>query len=653
MVKYKVAFINVEKKSWEIKEYPIPPYSGAVDIGLKIHMEEVESWKTGVFSPENVLFIGTGPFAGGKIFGTHRMVAVFRSPESGGLHISEIGGVGYKFIKSGLHGVVIFGKSAVPVLIFIKGKEEKIKINFQEISFEKLKEIYAGYKSYAGVYALTQWLLENYSNFFLENNARSIVVGPGAWQTRMGALVSLDINPQGKTLIVGSEDFAGRGGGGSVLAQAHNVAGIIAGGRAKVNLPEEFLSIKKFNEFFKKISGRDFLKAVNSSTIKYRFDPKIGTGGTFGSNYPHYREWLLTFCYNSIYLKKEFRKKIAEFILRKYWTPFKEETIEKSKSWKTCGEPCPIACKKIWRNKKVDYEPFQGIGPLIGVFNLELASQIVDSMDKAGLDAIATGHVIIFLLEAVNKGLLKPEEVGISQTPELDPFALNPEKWEINGKLALEIIENLLEKKTEVLRLIAEEGLRKTVKYLDQRFEDRIEKIGNTFRDIAIYQPYGEDGYMTPNFYWTKGFIIPIFVTGKYWTEYSLIFENPEEFAKHVYERIVKELGISNSGFCRFHRGWVENFLEEIYKLLGMEEYNEKIKELYKKIALYNIKAGAIPQPLEGEKAIDMFHSLAEELNVHTWVSKFLKNKKRAYQEWFERFYITYIRYVGLNLEQI
>lgn len=654
MFKYKVYFIDVSSLKGEIKEYTIPPHLGPVDIGLKIHLEEFESWKYDVFDSKNVLFLGTGPFAGGKIFGTHRLVAVFRSPESFGLHISELGGVGYKFIRCGVNGIVIVGKGDEPFLIFIEG-ERGTEIKFEKISKENLDKIYESYGNYFGAYALTKWLLDVYHEFFLKNDARAIVVGPGAWETRFGALVSIDVNPKIKDLIIGSEDFAGRAGAGSILAQAHNVAGIIVGGTIGPEVPEKIRDLKTFNEFFKNLTGRDFISAVNMATTKYRFDPKIGAGGTFGCNYPFYKEWLPSFGYNSIYLKKEIRKKISEIILRNYWEPFKEETFIKTRSWKTCGEPCPVACKKIWKRKKIDYEPFQGIGPLIGIFDLKIASKIVEIIDNAGLDAITTGHIISFLLEAVTKGLLMPEEIGISSFPNLDPLVLNPEKWKRNGPLAMEIIYNLLNKKTWVLENIAKKGIRKAVKILNERFEKRIEMIGISFEDIILYQPYGEEGYMTPNFYWTLGFFIPIFVSGKYWTEYSLVFTDPEDFVKLVYERAIKELAISNAGICRFHRGWVENILGRLYSLYKIEinEFEEKIKEIYKNIALYNIKAGSIPKPLEGERAIDIFNTLAEELQIQRWIAKFSKDKRRAYQEWFERFFITYLYYVGIDFSSL
>lgn len=651
-MKYKVLRVDLENLVWEIKNYDFPEYIGPIDIGVKVHLEEFESWREDIFHPNNVVFIGTGPFSGSGLFGVHRMVAVFRSPESLGLHVSEIGGVGYKFIRSGIDGVVIYGKSKKPLIILVEGNEKETKVIFEEIPKEKLFEIYENFEGLRGVYGFTRYLLKTYRDFFIKNKARAIVVGKGAWNTRFGCLVSIDVNPDKEELIKGSEDFAGRGGPGSILAQAHGVSALIVGGALK-DFGEKFsknlLTLRGFSEYYKNLTGRDFLNAINCATIKYRVDPKLGAGGTFGANYPYYKEWLPTFCFNSIYFKREFRKKIADIIISNYWKPFKRETFEKAKSWKTCGEPCPVACKKLWREKKVDYEPFHGVGPLIGVFNLEVVSLIVDKIDQEGLDAIEMGHIVMFLLECVQKGLLTPEEVGISEPPCLDPLVLNLKAWEKNGKLALEIVEGLVNHKTKTLKLIAEKGLREAIYTLETWYEDRITELGISPRNLALYQPYGEKGYMTPNFYWTKGFLLPIFITGKYWTDYSVSFHSPEEAAKIVYERIVREMAISNLGICRFHRGWVEQLLDQLYKFIGIADYENRIKDIYKAIAIYSINSRSLPKPLESERALDIFLTLAEELNIPRWSSKFAKNKYRAYLEWFERFYEVFSNFIGIN----
>jgi len=635
---YRVARINVSSGSYTIKEYNISEVLGPIDVGLKIH-EELESWKYDVFSPNNALILGAGPFAGGKLFGSHRLIALFRSPESKGIHFSAMGGVAYKFIGCGVHAVSIEGMGSKPIVITIEGNTEGIvKVKLDYIELEELERIYRGYEGYIGAFALIRYLLDRYLETIQTLNARPIVVGPAALRTVYGAIVSVDIDPSKKLLIHGREDYAARGGGGSVLAQAHNVVAIIAGGTWKPKLPEELNNISNLNELYKKITRTDFVSTVTKSTVKYRYDQSIGAGGTFGVNYPHYRELLPLFNYNTMYVPKHIKKKLVDMLLENFWLPFVEETFVKSKSWETCGEPCPAACKKIWRGKKVDYEPFNALGPFIGVLDLELVTKAVDIGDQLGYDLITLGHIVAWLLEAVYKGLLKPEEVGIDDIPSLDPSALNISLWSKNIRLAEKIILNILEKKTDVLKLVAEKGIRAAAKELDNMFKDRVEKIRTRFEDIVVYVPYGEDGYMTPTFYWSPGVVLPLVIAGKYLTNYTPTFSEPEEFAKTVAIRILKEMIIENTGLCRFHRGWFEKNASDLYKLLGIDiDLDKYANELYIKMALYNIRSGAKPRYIESEKVKDIFVTLALETNSVNWISKFNTDRENSVKEWWNR----------------
>ncbi|MEM1644250.1 MAG: aldehyde ferredoxin oxidoreductase N-terminal domain-containing protein [Ignisphaera sp.] len=646
---YRVVRIDVSSGSYHLKEYKFGEVLGPIDVGVKIHYE-LESWKYNVFDPHNALILGAGPFAGSKLFGSHRLVAVFRSPESKGLHFSAMGGVAYKFIKCGTHAVSIEGKASKPAIIMIEGDEVgNVKITLDHIDEVELNKIYQGYGGYFGAFALESYLLDHYYDFIRRTNARPIVVGPAAFKTVYGALISIDINYEKKSFIHGREDFAARGGGGSVLAQAHNVAAIIAGGSWKPKLPEPLIDLVKLNEFYKKLTGTDFVSAVNKATTKYRYDESLGAGGTFGVNYPHYRELLPLFNYNTTYVPKHIKKKLVEILLENFWMPFVEETFIKSKSWETCGEPCPAACKKIWRGKKVDYEPFNALGPFIGVLKLDVVAKNVDLGDQLGYDLITLGHVVAWLLEAVYKGLLKPEEIGLKDVPNLDPTALNVDLWLKNAELAKELINNLLEKKTNVLKLVAEKGLRYAAKELDNLYKHRVEKSRVKFEDLVVYVPYGEDGYMTPTFYWTPGVILPLAISGKYLTNYTPTFSEPEEFAKTVIIRITKELAIENAGFCRFHRGWLEKYLPDLYKLLGIDvDIDKYAKELYLSIAQYNRHANAKPQYLESEKAKDIIYTIALEVNNLSWIPKFLNDRENAVKEWLIRASKVIIEQLGL-----
>uniref|UniRef100_A0A7C4FF11 Aldehyde ferredoxin oxidoreductase n=1 Tax=Ignisphaera aggregans TaxID=334771 RepID=A0A7C4FF11_9CREN len=637
MLKYTVLRLNVSTKKWSLSSYSIGEVLGPIDIGIKIH-NEMESWSRDVFDPANALIIGSGTFAGSKLFGTHRLVTVFRSPETGGIHVSEMGGAAYRFIGCGVNAISIEGRSEEPAIVFVKGDEKGVReVSIENIDRTKLNEIYKGYGGYIGAYALEKYLVDVYWSTVSALKARPIVVGPAALKTVYGALVSIDIDFVRKRFIEGSEDFAARGGPGSVLAQAHNVVAIVAGGSYKPELPRQLTDFAELTKFLRDALGKDFVSTVNEATVKYRYDPSIGAGGTFGVNYPHYRESLPMFNYSTIYLHRAVRKRVVDLLLEHFWRPVKEETFDKAKTWTTCGEPCPAACKKIWRGKKLDYEPSNGLGPWIGVFKIELTAKLIDLADQLGFDAITIGHVIAWLLEATYRGLLQPQEIGLSEKPRFDPMLLNVDELAINAKLAEELLIHLVEERTEVLKIVAR-GIREAAKKLDDMFADRVKKLGMRFEDLVVYQPYGERWYMTPNYYWTPGLLLPLPVTGKYWTNYTSTFIEPEEFGKTVATRIIKEVEISNAGLCRFHRGWAEKVLPKLYEALGVKiDLDQYTKMLYQQIAEYNIKAGAKPRIIEGDRAKDVIVLLANELGVEEWSKKFASNRDATLREWIER----------------
>ena len=637
MFKYTVLRLNVDSRKWTLNNYRVEEVLGPVGVGIKIH-NELESWGKDVFDPVNALVLGSGAFAGSKLFGTHRLVAVFRSPETGGIHVSEMGGAAYRFIGCGANAISIEGRSEEPAIIFVKGDEKGVKeVSIEHINEAKLNDIFKNYGGYVGAYALEKYLIDTYWDVISTLKARPIVVGPAALKTVYGALVSIDVDFVRKRFAEGSEDFAARGGPGSVLAQAHNVVAIIAGGGYRPELPKQLTDYAELVTFMKNALGKDYISAVNEATVKYRYDPSIGVGGTFGVNYPHYRESLPMFNYNTIYLHKAMRKKIVDVLLENFWRPVKEETFDKAKTWATCGEPCPAACKKIWRGKKLDYEPSNALGPWIGVFKIGLTAKLIDLADQLGFDAIAIGHVIAWLLEATYRGLLQPQEIGLSEKPKFDPMLLNVEELAINAKLAEELLVNLVEGKIEILKVVAR-GIREAAKKLNEMFADRVKRLGMKFEDLVVYQPYGDRWYMTPNYYWTPGLLLPLPVTGKYWTNYTTTFTEPEEFGKTVAMRIIKEAEISNAGLCRFHRGWAEKILPKLYETLGIKiDLDQHIKALYQQIAEYNIKAGAKPRIVEGEKAKDAIALLASELGVEDWSKKFASNRDVALREWIER----------------
>ena len=133
------------------------------------------------------------------------------------------------------------------------------------------------------------------------------------------------------------------------------------------------------NKYNKKLAAKDF-----EATTKYRFDPKFSTGGTLGVNYATVGGKLIAFNYRSIFMTEDERKSIHEkYILDHYLKQFNEETIQAKQQF-TCGEPCTAVCKKMNGEFKKDYEPYQTMGPLCGIFDQRAAEKLNHHADTLG-----------------------------------------------------------------------------------------------------------------------------------------------------------------------------------------------------------------------------------------------------------------------------
>jgi glyceraldehyde-3-phosphate dehydrogenase (ferredoxin) len=640
LMHYTSLFVDVKERRYWREEYPLREVCGPVELGVKLHLERFESWRKPIYHPDNVLVIGRGIFAGSKLYGAHRLIAVFRSPLTTGLHICALGGAAYQF-NLNADSLVISGMSEKPtVLKIICNHEDYLKVEFYEIELKELVHIWRDYRGLKGVYALQEYLLDVFRDFYEKYNARSILVGPGSLHTNVGALVSLTIVKN--KIDYGSEDFAARAGGGSVLLRAHNVAAIVYGGKhdRSSKLPRELVDISALNKISVEILGKPYIQAVIDAGVKYRYDPKINSGGTFGGNYPQLGITTPMLNWKTIYESKEVRKKLHDLIMKYMWEIFNKEAIE-TRSWKTCGEPCPLACKKVRKNKfKSDYEPYNGLGPFIGVFHIHEAEKVVELADAYGIDAIELGYIIGFILEAVSRGLLKPEDVGISGVPEFEPSSLSEKSSMVNSKLAIELVEHLAFGTNPIVRLIGERGLRDAARILNILYNERCNTLGVKFSDLLVYAPFGDRGHIGPNYYWTPGLVAPLYILGKYWTFYSGIFIEPEDFAIKCFERAVYELLIENAGFCRFHRGWAEKLLPILMeRFFNIEKPLDRAKNIYKLIVKYQKLAGAYPTPWDSSRIIDFMAKAAEEYGNTRWTKLFKENAEKAAMEWWNRFY--------------
>ncbi len=580
-----------------MKRYAIGDYFGPVDLGLHI------SGRT------QSLNIGVGLFAGSIIPGSNRLFVTGYSPCWRGFFVSSMGGAGLIFDNLGINMVSLVGKAPVPSVLYLnRSHGEEIEVEVEPVDANAVWAAGRG-----GVYTLLEYVQAKYASRY-ENDPRILAVGPAAQSTDFGAIVSA---PMAHGKLSFADTWAGRGGLGSKMLQDHGIAAVIYGG---TYLDEDFRDRKVADEWFdvkykQRLAIKDF-----EGTTKYRFDPKFDTGGTFGVNYATMGGRAMAFNYRTIHWSEEERLKLHEqFIVEHYLKQFNEETI-RTKQQTNCGEPCAAVCKKLNGEYKKDYEPYQTMGPLCGIFDQRAAEKLNHCGDASGFDAISLGGVLAWLMDCLERGLVSKEELGVTKLPRWDPTRFDPVADSMrNAELGVELIHSILQKRG-ILDL--SEGIRKWGRGYRKR-------KGIDLLDHCLYTAFGRKGWMVPNQYWTPGVLVPMAIMGKYYMHYGTDFLPPRELGRYCAGRLRKELNMDNAGICRFHRAWAEEMMPDV------------MESLYGLRAQF-LQANAICASRINSRNAGVFWE--SELNVD-FVLAFLKRKRDVDGEahpdlahWIERF---------------
>lgn len=607
----RVLRIDATNGFYKIERFKVGDFFGPVDLGISLSRRY------------NSLNIGTGLLAGSIFPGSNRLIFTGHSPAWQGFYISTMGGASLVFDNLGINMISITGKAPQPSMLYLNRiHEEEIEVELKILDVNRIWN-----EGRKGVYALMDHTLEHYLDKYL-TPPRVLAVGKSALTTDFGGICSAPVK-QGKNSYV--DTWAGRGGFGSKMLQEHGIASVIYGG---TYIDEDFTDRKVANEWFenkyqKKMAAKDV-----EATTKYRYDPNFNTGGTLGVNYHKLQGELLSFNYKSIYWTEEKRLEVNDrLITNHYLQQFNQETIAKKQQF-NCGEPCAAVCKKMNGEYKKDYEPYQTMGPLIGIFDQRAAEKVNHHADMYGFDAISVGGVLAWLFECMDEDLIKPEEVGASEKPVFTPDNFDAVKDSMhNANIACDILDAIVEQKG-ILNF--EEGARKLARKLSR---ERGKAIINKF----VFNSFARKGWMVPNQYWTPGVLSPMSIMGKYFMYYGSEFVAPRELGEINADRFNKELILDNLGFCRFHRAWAEEMLPEIVETLW-----GKKDEFLKKLEMTTTRANSRNASVfwESERNIDFiwyFMKRKKEVDQNKsekfdyWFNLFEKDKYKAAEEyWYE-----------------
>lgn len=611
-VQQKVLFVDAGTGYYRMAKYPVGEFFGPVDLGLHL---------TGRF---NSLNIGVGLFAGSILPGSNRLIVSGFSPCWGGFFVSSMGGAGLVFDNLGINMLSLVGRAPSPsILVLNREHGEEVDVSLEPVDLSRVWTDGRG-----GFYSLLDHVHERFAARYSQP-PRILAVGPAAQATDFGGIGSVPVDSQGRLTHV--DTWAGRGGFGSRLLAEHNVAAIIYGGTVA---DEDFRDRKVADDWFqvryqKRLAAKDF-----EATTKYRFDPKLATGGTLGVNFAKAGGEMLSFNYRSIYLTEAERVALHKtLVVDHYLKQFNEETIA-TKQQHTCGEPCAAVCKKMRAEFKKDYEPYETMGPQCGIFDQRAAETLAHHADRLGFDAISVGGVLSWLLECLHEKVLSAADVGAGEVGDLPVFVpggFRPaEDSAHNARLGVAILDAIAARKLDL-----SQGARRRARHLARA-------KGRQVMDLFVHTAFARKGWMVPNQYWTPGVLSPMPIMGKYYMYYGPDFLPPRQLGRLNADRFIQELLMDNLGICRFHRGWAEEMGPEIVEAVYGKgrQFVEKAKMTASRINSRN--ASVFWEPARNADLVHAFLVRRRDAgetrpDLAEWIARFESNRREAALDfWYE-----------------
>ena len=357
--------INLTDKSTELVQIPKDWYEkfiGGEGFAAKIIYD---SLKPGIdpLDDENILVLSTGPLTGTRAPCSGRLCIGFKSPLSGTIGMTNIGGFIAPMIKkAGYDSIVITGKSKTPTYVYIKNSE---------VEFKDAKNL---------------WGLDT------EETEKQIRAEVNNDKVRI-----LEIGPAGENLvrysaiITDAHRAAGRGGSGAVMG-SKNLKAIACFGSSKLEIFDD----DSLNQYSKKARQelddegfvREQLKPFGTPT----FADAINATGALPT-----RNWQRT--------TYDVMDKIGYKAYHK---------ILKVKPNPCYG--CPIACGRHTEILEGEYKGESGGGPefeTVGAFGSKCYVDDLNQIAKAnyicnrmGLDTISTGQTIATAMEWYEKNII-------------------------------------------------------------------------------------------------------------------------------------------------------------------------------------------------------------------------------------------------------
>ena len=312
-----------------------------------------------------------GPFTGTPVPGANRYVVITKSPGSKGFVDSYASGrIAVELKFAGYDGLIVRGKAAKPSYLYI----EDDKVEIRDATFLWGKDTFE---------------TEDLIRAALEDHEVGICcIGPAGERMVKFATINSDYYRQ-----------AGRGGVGAVMG-AKNLKAVVVKGSRGVKSHDHVKLLSLVHDSIAKLSG----SPVGKARMQY------GTPLTL--NITNAAGMLPT---------SNFRKGQFEGAGK-----INAEACEASTIKSRACYGCSVGCAKIMEAKEGRYKGNIVEGPEYETLGLLGANLEIDELpaviqanilcDRLGVDTISTGGVLGFVMECMERGYLKPEDVNGLQT---------------------------------------------------------------------------------------------------------------------------------------------------------------------------------------------------------------------------------------------
>jgi aldehyde:ferredoxin oxidoreductase len=363
---YKGKLLHIDLRKEEAKTITLPEeilkkYIGGRGLGAKLYWDLIPP-KTDPLSPQNPLFVLSGPVGGTHVPGSGKHVLVTKSPASlGWLDTYSSGRMTAEMKFAGFDGLIITGKASRPVFLFI----EDDKVEFRD----------------AGPY----W---GKGSFETEDYLKE------AFHPECGEIC---IGPAGENLVkyacVNSEYFrqAGRGGAGAVMGSKNLKAVAVkgSGGIPCADINRVFELLQDHHKIFK-VSPIGIARHRYGTPLTFNITNAAGMAPTRN------------------YSTGQFPRGIG--------TIDKDGVANATISDRACYG-CPFcACSKFvgvdegpYKGTKMEGPEYETIGLLGSNLEIDYLPAVLKAnylCDDLGMDTISAGNVVGFVMECMDKGIL-------------------------------------------------------------------------------------------------------------------------------------------------------------------------------------------------------------------------------------------------------